>query len=138
MHFREFNGINSFLIGMSQVLLQNSVKRNVRGIGAYELPNPIIIKITNPRSRIITIPERQWNYVLPYVESLWLASGRNDMEMIGFYLKKMYEFSDDAETMRAGYGPRLRFFSGISNDYKIDSKKIKNVADRTSVEVDQF
>jgi len=139
MHYQEFGGVNSFLTGISKVLLKDSVVRNTRGYKCYELRNPIIIKINNPLSRIITIPERNWNYILPYVESLWLASGRNDMSMVGHYVKKLYDFSDDNESMRAGYGPRLRFFNGIADDYKTGyrqpAEKPKN---KTTIEVDQF
>jgi len=139
MHFQEFTGINSFLVGISKLLLEKGVKRNVRGFITYEINNPIIIKISNPLARIVTIPEREWNHVLPYAESLWLASGRNDMKMIGTYLKKMYDFSDDNESMRAGYGPRLRFFNGISKDYKSNYLN-KNISDVSNsiIEVDQF
>jgi thymidylate synthase len=58
------------------------VERQTRGRKCFELPYPVIIKINNPLSRIVTIPERGWNYVLPYIESLWLASGRNDVKVL--------------------------------------------------------
>jgi thymidylate synthase len=139
MHYKEFAGINSFLVGMSKTLLEESVVRNTRGFKCYELPNPIIIKISNPLSRIITTPGREWNYILPYVESLWLASGRNDMDMVGHYVKKLYDFSDDKETMRAGYGPRLRWFNGVADDYNTGyHHQPENHKDKVISEVDQF
>lgn len=138
MFVKEFSGINSFLIEMAQLLLKESVKRNVRGLVAYELPSPIIVKFSNPLARLITIKERKWNYVLPYVESLWLASGRNDMEMIGYYVKRMYDFSDDNISMRAGYGPRLRFFNGKSDDYSISFEKNNTTEKHNLSQVDQF
>ena len=64
-----------------------------------------------------TIPQRKWNCILPYAESLWIATGRNDMELAGHYVKKLYDFSDDKYFMRAGYGPRIRRFNGIATDY---------------------
>lgn len=137
MQYREFDGINSFLIGMSKTLLEQSVVRNTRGLKCYELTNPIIIKIKNPLSRIVEIPQRGWNYVLPYIESLWLASGRNDIEMVSKYVGKLNDFSDDNVTMRAGYGPRLRRYRGLADDYRVefDNKIQKN---NRIVEVDQF
>lgn len=139
MHYKEFNGINSFLTGMSKVLLEEAVVRNTRGFKCYELPNPVIVKINNPTSRIITVAEREWNYILPYVESLWLASGRNDMDMVGHYVKKLYDFSDNNETMRAGYGPRLRWFNGIADDYNTGYHQKPETHENKSVtEVDQF
>jgi thymidylate synthase len=67
---------------MSKDLLYYGVERQTRGRKCFELPYPVIIKINNPLSRSVTIPERGWNYVLPYIESLWLASGRNDVKVL--------------------------------------------------------
>lgn len=139
MYTQEFDGINSFLIGIAQLLLNHGVSRITRGLETVELDQPIIIKIKNPLARLVTIKERGWNHVLPYAESLWIASGRNDMGMIGAYLKKMYDFSDDNISMRAAYGPRLRYFSGVPNDYEnnLTQKSIKVHIEKT-VEIDQF
>lgn len=139
MQYREFKGINSFLSGMSKTLLEQSVIRNTRGFKCYELPTPIIIKITNPLSRLVNIPERKWNYILPYIESLWLASGRNDIKMVSKYVKKLNDFSDDNKTMRAGYGPRLRQYKGLANDYTVDYDKQKaEFNSDIKVKIDQF
>lgn len=139
MHFQEFKGINSCVVGLAQILLRQGIKRKTRGLTAIELSHPIIIKITNPLARIVTISQRNWNHVLPYAESLWLASGRNDMAMIGAYLKRMYDYSDDQKSMRAGYGPRLRYFNGIGEDYE-SSYLNKRLSRKHScfIEVDQF
>jgi thymidylate synthase len=120
MFTSEYEGINSFLVEASQLLLEKGVKRQTRDKICWELPEPFMFKIKNPTSRWVTIPERKWNPVLPYAESLWLASGRNDLELIGHYLKRMVDFSDDGFFLRGGYGPRLRNFNGDRSDYKID------------------
>lgn len=118
MFTAEYEGINSFLVGMAKTLLDHGVERTTREQKCWELPAPVIIKIKNPLSRLITIPERKWNLSLPYAESLWLALGRNDLELIKYYLPSMEKFSDDREYLRGGYGPRLRCYNGNSNDYK--------------------
>ena len=139
MYCKEFDGVNSFLVGMSQILLKEGVERKTRNYKCFELPTPIIIKIKNPTARIITIPSRNWNFTLPYVESLWLASGRNDMKMIAHYVKKMMDFSDDKITMRAGYGPRLRYFNGISDDYNNGYMDDQSIPENfNTIEIDQF
>jgi thymidylate synthase len=139
MYTQEFDGINSFLVGISRLLLENGAKRVSRGLETVELNYPVIIKIKNPLARLVTLKQRNWNHVLPYAESLWIASGRNDMGMIGSYLKKMYDFSDNSISMRAAYGPRLRYFSGVPNDYQndLDQKSIKIHIEKI-IEVDQF
>ena len=133
MFTAEYNGINDFLVGASNLLLRCGVKRGTRGNCCYELPEPFIFKIKDPTARWVTIPERKWNLSLPYAESLWLASGRNDMEYISHYLKRMMDFSDDKIFMRGGYGPRFRYFNGSSDDYQITKEDGKS-----GTYVDQF
>lgn len=134
MFTAEYEGINSFLVGASNLLLDNGVKRITRGHTCWELPAPFMFKITNPTARWITIPQRKWNIALPYAESLWLASGRNDLSLIGHYLKNMKNFSDDGLYLRGGYGPRLRSFNSSSEDYKNDKPFDAN----SKKNVDQF
>lgn len=119
MFTAEYKGINSFLVGVSRKLLEEGVYRETRGVKSWELPYPVIIKITNPLARLVTLPIRKWNLFLPYAESLWLASGSNDLDMIGSYLPKMQDFSDDNEFIRGGYGPRLRRYNGNAKDYRV-------------------
>jgi thymidylate synthase len=138
MYTAEYVGINSFLVEASKLLLKEGVKRKTRGKVCIELPEPFMFKITNPIARIVTIAERSWNPILPFAESLWLASGRNDLEFIGHYLKNMKNFSDDGLYLRGGYGPRLRKFNGISDEYRIGSSVGVEAASLEKTEVDQF
>ena len=133
MHSETYTGINSFLIGASKLLVEEGVKRETRGSVCYELPEPAMFKITNPMAREVTIPERKWFKTLPYAESLWIASGRNDMAYILHYLPRMADFSDDGIYMRGGYGPRYRDYNGESDDYRIESINV-----RQSGSVDQL
>jgi thymidylate synthase len=136
MFTAEYEGINSFLVGMARFLLENGVSRATRGEKCWELPAPVMIKIRNPLSRWITVSERKWNFYLPYAESLWLALGRNDLELIKCYLPKMKEFSDDGYYLRGGYGPRLRCYNGNASDYKKAWEN--NVIFFENREIDQF
>ncbi len=120
MHTESYFGINSFLTGASRLLLAEGSRREVRGSVCFELPEPFMFKITDPFARTVTIKERRWNQTLPYAESLWIASGRNDLGFICHYLDRLRDFSDDGVYMRGGYGPRLRFYNGRSEDYSVD------------------
>lgn len=125
MHAETYSGINSFLIGASKLLVENGIKRETRGSVCYELPEPAMFKITNPLAREVTIPERKWFRTLPYAESLWIASGRNDMAYILRYLPRMADFSDDGIFMRGGYGPRYRYYNGVREDYQIEHINVR-------------
>ena len=133
MYTAEFEGINSFLVESCKLLKKEAQFRYTRGEKCYELPEPYMFKITNPYAREITIPTRKWNRYLPYAESLWLASGRNDMAFIRHYLANLDDYSDNGQTMRSGYGPRFRHYNGSRSDYEV-----RDIYDEQAEEVDQY
>lgn len=133
MYQAEYPGVNAFLRDSCRLLLKEGIRRETRGKVCYELPEPYMFKITDPTSRIVTIPERNWYAPLAYAESLWLAFGRNDLDFISLYGSNMKTFSDNGETIRGGYGPRFRHFNGDSTDYDI-----RCVTSESHAEVDQF
>lgn len=135
----KFKNLNQALIGMSKELLKNGVQRKTRGFDCIELPEPVLICIENPSDHYINIPERKWNKILPFVESLWLALGLNDLDVLpGNYVKNLYNFSDNNRTWRSGYGPRLRFYSGFMNDYDISERKYGKITSGINGITDQF
>jgi len=134
----KFNNINQSLIGMSKELLKNGVKRETRGFICYELLEPVTIKIENPSDRHIIIKDRKQNKFLPFVETLWIMSGVNDLEMPGSYVKNLYTYSDDGQFMRAAYSPRIRCYTGNYSDYKISEPKHRNVFGGGTMVVDQL
>jgi len=138
MYQREYNGINSFLVNTAKLLLAEGKKRIVRNEECYELTEPYMFKIKNPLAREITINERNWNKSLAYAESLWIATGRNDLEYIKHYLERMKEFSDDGIFLRGGYGPRLRHYNGDKDDYKFSGYTLKEGVDMFRYVVDCF
>lgn len=134
----KFGNLNQALIGMSKEIIKQGKWRETRGFRCLEIPNPVLICIENPTDRYINIPERKWNKQFGWVESLWLASGTNHLDIATSYIKNMATFSDDGQFVRAGYGPRIRAFSGISVDYAVDDPKYRNVFSGNSKVVDQL
>ncbi|WP_423807871.1 thymidylate synthase [Photobacterium damselae] len=126
MHAESFKSINELLVNMSRILLNEGQPRVTRGNKCYELPEPIMIKLENPTARLITLPEREWPVHMGYAESLWIASGRNDVEFMSIYLPRMKEFSDDGRYVRGGYGPRIRAYNNSTEDYKINNNNSYN------------
>lgn len=112
--------LNQALIEGCKLLKKEGVARKTRGFDCIEVPYPVLICIENPRDRFVTVPERKWNKTLGWVESLWLWQGINSMDMVGSYVKNLYNFSDDGKFMRAGYGPRMRGYNGELEDYTYD------------------
>lgn len=116
MHIR-FDNINEVMPRLARILLTEGKTRGTRGFECVEIPQPITITLNNPTNRCIRNKARGWNKFLGFAESLWLLSGVNHMDMVGSVVKNLYNFSDDKQFMRAGYGPRLRGFTGVSEDY---------------------
>lgn len=117
---RVYDSLNHATIELCRDILMEGVKRETRGYTCLEFPVPQTICITNPTNRYITIPERKWNKILPFAESIWLALGMNNLDLLpGHYVKNLYNFSDDGKHWRAGYGPRIRGFVGSNIDYEV-------------------
>lgn len=134
-----FCNLDTALITMARELLENGTWRNVRGHHCLELSHPVILAFSNPTDRYVTIPQRKWNKYLPWVESLWLALGMNDLDKLpGRYVKNLYNYSDDGRTWRGGYGPRLRAYNGIATDYNISDAKHRHITAGYINTVDQL
>lgn len=65
-------------------------------------------ELANPLNRYITVPGRRASLPAQIAETMWVLAGRNDIAWLQNYLPRAGEFSDDGETWRAGYGPRIR------------------------------
>jgi thymidylate synthase len=60
------------------------------------------------RQKEITVPGRRVSLPAQIAETMWILAGRNDVGWLSHYLPRAAEFSDDGQTWRGGYGPRLR------------------------------
>ncbi|MCB9112297.1 MAG: hypothetical protein H6634_13720 [Anaerolineales bacterium] len=78
-----------------------------RGGNTKEITS-VSISVSNPIERVLILPYRNNNIFATIAETLWVMSGRNDIEFLSFYLPRAFEFSDDGKVWRAGYGPRMR------------------------------
>lgn len=76
------------------------------------------ITLLHPWRRELLVPHRKPNIAAQIVEAAWVLAGRDDLALLGEYLPRAYDFSDDGETWRAGYGKRLRAWAG--NDRVVD------------------
>jgi thymidylate synthase len=56
---------------------------------------------------ILVSEVRNLNYKFMVAEWLWILAGRDDVEFLAQYVKKMRDFSDDGKTLAGAYGPRL-------------------------------
>lgn len=88
-------------------LLEYGAEVGSRNGRVKELLNPQIV-ITDPTRREVLSLNRKANVFAQIAETMWVISGRNDIEWLGAYLPRAKDYSDDGEVWRGGYGPRIR------------------------------
>lgn len=66
------------------------------------------ITLTNPTRREVLSLNRKANVFAQIAETMWVLSGRNDVEWLSAYLPRAFDYADDGAHWRAGYGPRIR------------------------------
>lgn len=111
------------------VLQKSGTERLSRNGRACELLNTQVV-LTEPYHREILNPGRGANIFAQIAESMWVLSGRNDIEWLSAYLPRAADYSDDGETWRGGYGPRIRKWGGYphqNNDGRIGFDQLEHV-----------
>jgi thymidylate synthase len=63
--------------------------------------------ITNPRDRLLYIPDRKFSLQYVMAEILWYLSGNNETEWISNYSSFWKDISDDGSTANSAYGARI-------------------------------
>ena len=71
-------------------------------------PTPVSTVYERPRERVLFNEKRDANPFFHLMESLWMLSGRNDVEWIQHYNSTFGQFSDNGITFNAAYGYRWR------------------------------
>ncbi len=72
-----------------------------------------VVRIERPEERVLVLPERRNNPFAALAETMWVIGGRDDLAYLTRYLPRAGDFSDDGETWRGAYGPRLRDWRGV-------------------------
>lgn len=89
-----------------------------RGLPTSELED-VVIHVKNPKDRIPLVKGRRANIFALLAEVVWVLSGRNDLDFIGYYLRRIHEFSDDGIVLHGAYGPRLRNWQGVDQIFSV-------------------
>lgn len=100
---------HSLLVDGDEITSRAGVTKELTHVG---------ITLTHPWRREILCQERKPNIAAQIAEAAWVLAGRDDIAWLGEYLPRVWDFSDDGEVWRAGYGKRLRHWAG--NDREVD------------------
>ena len=88
-------------------LIDNGEETSPRGKRIKEV-RPAIFEFENPYNRVTFLKNRRINSFFQIAESLWILSGRADVEWLVKFNSNMSQFSDDGKYFNAPYGERMR------------------------------
>ena len=78
-----------------------------RGMPSREQLN-VSFLLTAPRERVPYLASRKTSIVFNFAHVLWILSGRDDLQFIGYYAPTFHRFSADGRTLTgSAYGPRI-------------------------------
>jgi thymidylate synthase len=117
--------------GLDDLLARGKVLR-VRGDQVHEIRNRLLV-LEKPQERCLFLPHRSNNIFASLAETLWVIAGRNDIAWLQKYLPRAAQFSDDGETWRGGYGPRLRDWNGVDQLAAVRELLLGEAATRRAV-----
>ncbi|CAL9997050.1 thymidylate synthase [Vibrio phage K469] len=98
---------NRLVFNMMKGILANGNHAGSRNGGATDLKN-VEMTLTNPRARHLHLKGRSSNIFQLSAESFWVLAGKGDInKFLKFFIPRAPEYSDDGETWRGAYGPRI-------------------------------
>lgn len=97
-----------FPVGM-MYLRERGVKLDSRNGPVLEYPEPVSIKYTAPRERVLFDKNRRINPFLHFFEPLWILAGRDDVAFLSNIVSRFKEYSDNGVTFHGAYGRRMRY-----------------------------
>ncbi|KKN13154.1 hypothetical protein LCGC14_1009230 [marine sediment metagenome] len=100
------NHVATIMPDLYRLLLNSGQVAIPRGRVTLEVTDVKIV-LTNIQNNIFTDPRRDLNYRFMVAEFIWIMMGRMGLEFLTRYNPKIREFSDDGQTLRGAYGPRV-------------------------------
>lgn len=79
----------------------------------FTIETPVMLEIIDPRERLITDSTRDANPFFHCMEFIWMMAGSNDARWLAQFNKNYMNYSDDGQTVHAGYGHRWCHFFGF-------------------------
>jgi len=82
--------------------------------GPIKCINNAVLNLKDPRSRHLSLEGRKSNIFAQIAETIWVMAGNDRIDpLLSFFLPRAKDFSDDGETWRGAYGPRLYMYNQL-------------------------
>lgn len=108
MYALNMRNVNHALVHGLNLLKRVGVKEQTRAGECLVSPWPVTTHYQRPLERVLYDPQREANPFFHFFESLWMLAGRNDVQFLAYFNKRMAEYSDDGDTLAGAYGYRWR------------------------------
>ncbi len=100
--------------------LSDNGKRNSSRNGEVTYLNNAVFELSNPAARHLYLEGRKNNIFAVIAELFWIMSGSDRINpFLEFYLPRAKDFSDDGETWRGGYGPRIYAYDQLDQAIQV-------------------
>lgn len=106
MHIINVRNVEEALTRGVNLLKERGVKRKTRAGDVLVMEEPVVTQYNKPWERVLFNEKRDSNPFFHFMESLWMLSGRNDVEWISRFSSNIAQFSDDGVTFHGAYGHR--------------------------------
>lgn len=100
--------VNDAYVQGYKLLDEVGVREDSRAGEVLRSPEPVTTRYTFPTRRVLFEANRDANPFFHLFEALWILAGRQDVQFLTQFNKRMAEFSDDGFTFHGAYGARLR------------------------------
>lgn len=103
------DGVDLALARCADLVLRRGVRESTRVGGVLTVPCPVMVVMTNPRDRWLSLSGRNSNPFYFLADTAWVLNQQNDLASLTKYLPRIGEYSDDGETLDGmAYGHRLK------------------------------
>lgn len=120
------DNINSLFLKVLQSIKEHGVEQKRRGGRILEV-HPMLCVLTQTNNNVLIMPHRGNNFFATLYETFWVLSGREEIASLSYFLPRAPEYSDNGNSWRGAYGPRLRKWL-VSED-GIDVKVVDQIAE---------
>ena len=103
---RTYDNIPEMYSELMLTIRMFGVREDTRNGAVLTLQEPLIVKVRNPRERILNDEVRLANPFFHVMEFVWMMAGSNDAEWIGNFNQQMLTYAEDDGHLHAAYGHR--------------------------------
>lgn len=119
MHTFRGRTINELVFYGMKGLIQHGERTGSRNGDILVLYN-CLFTLEHPRSRHLNLIGRKNNIFAMIAETMWVLAGEDRIDpLLSFFLPRAKDYSDDGETWRGGYGPRLYVYNQLEDAIRV-------------------